>query len=117
MSKGYGRGHMSAAVNLLLFRSATLGFYDLAGDSGIHNFGGVRAGCYVNAITADGLVLIPPGNAGCTCSYSYQTTVALAPAARPIDWSVFYDQLGGTRIVEPHLRQELACARGELDVY
>ncbi len=59
-----------------------------AGHSGIHNFGGVRAGCYVNAIAANGLVLMPPGDAGCTCSYNYQTTVALMPTDRNEAWAV-----------------------------
>ncbi|MBN2508520.1 MAG: PQQ-binding-like beta-propeller repeat protein [Verrucomicrobia bacterium] len=98
MSKSYGCGHLGAGNHLLLFRSATLGFYDLVDDSGIHNFGGVRAGCYVNAIAADGLVLSPPADAGCTCSYSYQTTVALVPADRPRHWSLFYDRLPKTEV-------------------
>jgi outer membrane protein assembly factor BamB len=58
--RSYGCGSIAAGPNLLLFRSGTLGFYDLAGDSGVHNFSGVRAGCYVNAIAANGLVRRPP---------------------------------------------------------
>ncbi len=85
----YGCGSVSGAPTMLLFRSGTLGFCDLAGDSGIHNFGGVRAGCYVNAIAANGLVLMPPGDAGCTCSYNYKTTIALTPTTRNEEWSVF----------------------------
>lgn len=91
--RSYGCGSISGSTHLLLFRSGTLGFYDLAGDSGVHNFGGIRAGCHVNAIAANGLVLMPPGDAACTCSYNYQTTVALWPAAEQRDWAVFYDQL------------------------
>jgi len=86
--RSYGCGSVSGAPTMLLFRSSTLGFCDLAGDSGIHNFGGVRAGCYVNAIAANGLVLMPPGDAGCTCSYNYQTTVALMPTDRNEEWGV-----------------------------
>jgi hypothetical protein len=77
---------------MLLFRSGVVGFCDLAGDSGTHNFGGVRAGCYVNAIVANGLVLMPPADAACTCSYSYQTTVALAPTTGNEEWSLFSAQ-------------------------
>jgi outer membrane protein assembly factor BamB len=93
--RSYGCGSIAAGPNLLLFRSGTLGMYDLAGDSGVHNFGGVRAGCYVNAIAANGLVLCPPADAACTCSYSFRTTVALAPAEakEKTDWSIFYDRL------------------------
>ena len=85
----YGCGAVAGAPSMLLFRSGTVGFCDLAGDSGIHNFGGVRAGCHINAIAANGLVLMPPGDAGCTCSYNYQTTVALVPTPRNEEWSVF----------------------------
>jgi outer membrane protein assembly factor BamB len=91
--RSYGCGAISAGTNLLMFRSGTLGMYDLAGDSGVFNFGGVRAGCYVNAIAAGGLVLAPPADAGCTCSYSYQTTVALMPVQEHHLWSIFYDEL------------------------
>ena len=87
--RSYGCGSIAGAPNMLLFRSGTLAFYDLAGDSGIHHFGGVKAGCFVNAIAANGLVLVPPGGAGCSCGYKYQTTVALAPTTRNEEWSVF----------------------------
>ena len=86
--RSYGCGSVSGAPTMLLFRSGMVGFCDLAGDTGIHNFGGVRAGCYVNAIAANGLVLMPPGDAGCTCSYNYQTTVALMPTDRNEAWAV-----------------------------
>ncbi len=92
-SRSYGCGSIAGAPNLLLFRSGTLGMYDLAGDTGTHNFGGVRAGCHINAIAAAGLVLMPPGDASCTCSYCFQTTVALVPTTRRENWSVFYERL------------------------
>ncbi len=91
-ARSYGCGAVSASRNMLLFRSGAVGFCDLAEDSGTHNFGGVRAGCYVNAIVANGLVFMPPADAGCTCSYSYQTTVALAPTTGNEEWSVFTAQ-------------------------
>ena len=97
-SRSYGCGSVSACPNLLLFRSGTLGMCDLAGDSGIHNFGGVRAGCHVNAIVAGGLVLMPPGDASRTCSYCFQTTIALAPARKAENWSVFYNRLPSTPV-------------------
>ncbi|MFQ5809366.1 MAG: malectin domain-containing carbohydrate-binding protein, partial [Armatimonadota bacterium] len=88
-TRAYGCGFVSAAPTMLFFRSGAPGFYDLAGDSGIHNFGGIRPGCFINVIAAGGLVLIPEGSSSCTCSYNYQTTVALAPMTRNEDWSVF----------------------------
>jgi len=97
-SRSYGCGSVSGGPNLLMFRSGTLGMYDLAGDSGIHNFGGVRAGCYVNAIAAGGLLLMPPGDASCSCSYCFQTTIALAPARKQENWSVFYNRLPNTPV-------------------
>jgi len=97
-TRSYGCGGLSAGQNLLMFRSGTLGFYDLAGDGGVFNFGGVRAGCYMNAIAAGGLVMAPPSDAACTCSYSFRTTVALAPATRGDEWSIFYDALPKTAV-------------------
>jgi outer membrane protein assembly factor BamB len=98
--RSYGCGAIAGGPNVLLFRSGTLGIYDLAGDGGVHNFGGVRAGCYVNAIAANGLVLAPPADAACTCSYSFRTTVALAPAEKQRDWSIFYDRLPPTSVTK-----------------
>jgi outer membrane protein assembly factor BamB len=87
--RSYGCGAVCGSTNMLLFRSGAAGFYDTLRDSGIYNLGGVRAGCYVNAIAANGLLLMPPADAGCTCSYSYQTTVALVPTKSNERWSVF----------------------------
>ncbi len=97
-TRAYGCGFVSAAPTMLFFRSGTFGFYDLAGDSGIHNFGGIRPGCFVNMIAAGGLVLVPEGTSACTCSYNFQTSVALAPTSKNEDWSVF-SQPAGSGIV------------------
>jgi len=96
--RSYGCGSIAGGANLLMFRSGTLGFLDLAGDTGVHNFGGVRAGCYVNAIAANGLLLAPPADAACTCSYSLRTTVALMPTEHERDWSIAYDRLPETTV-------------------
>jgi len=98
--RAYGCGSVSASPNLLSFRSGALGFCDLAGDTGTHNFGGVRPGCFINVIAANGLVLAPEGTSSCTCAYNYQTSVALMPAVgRGEDWSVFsVATASGTRI-------------------
>jgi len=97
-SKSYGCGTIGGAPNLLTFRSGTLGVYGLDGDTGVHNFPGVRAGCCINAIPAGGLLLMSPGDAGCSCSYCFQTTLALAPAYSRESWGVFYDRLPATRV-------------------
>ncbi|HUS81144.1 MAG TPA: PQQ-binding-like beta-propeller repeat protein [Armatimonadota bacterium] len=88
--RAYGCGSISGAPNLLFFRSGAVGIYDLAGDTGVHNFGAVRAGCYINVIAANGLVLAPNADSACTCAYNFQTSLALEPAPmREEDWSIF----------------------------
>ena len=43
-----------------------------------------RPGCWINIIPAGGLILIPEQSSGCTCEYSIQTSIVLAPRdARP----------------------------------
>lgn len=75
--RSYGCGQISASKNLLLFRSATLGYKDLSRDVGTENFGGIRPGCWINAIPAGGLVLVPDASAGCRCSYQNRSWMAL----------------------------------------
>lgn len=80
--RSYGCGLLSAGANMLVFRSATLGYYDLKGDKRTENYGGMRPGCWINAIPAGGLVLVPDASAGCQCSYLNKTWMALEPVAR-----------------------------------
>jgi outer membrane protein assembly factor BamB len=75
--KSYGCGQLSGSKNLLLFRSATLGYYDFTRQAGTENYGGVRPGCWVNALPVGGLVLLPDASAGCKCSYQNRTWMAL----------------------------------------
>jgi hypothetical protein len=75
--RSYGCGQLAASKNLLLFRSATLGYFDLTRAAGTEDFGGVRPGCWINAIPAGGLVLVPDASAGCSCSYQNRAWVAL----------------------------------------
>lgn len=77
LKRSYGCGQISASKNLLLFRSATLGYKDLSRDAGTENFGGIRPGCWINAVPAGGLVLVPDASAGCRCSYQNRTWMAL----------------------------------------
>jgi len=97
-TRSYGCGSMGGGPNLLTFRSGSLGIYGLDGDTGVHNFAGLRHGCYLNAIPAAGLLLVSPGDAGCSCSYSFQTTIALAPSRSQENWGVFYDSLPTSRV-------------------
>lgn len=75
--KSYGCGQLSGSKHLLLFRSATLGYYDFTRQAGTENYGGVRPGCWVNALPVGGLVLLPDASSGCKCSYQNRTWMAL----------------------------------------
>jgi hypothetical protein len=80
--RSYGCGQIAASCNLMLFRSATLGYLDLTRDAGTENYGGIRSGCWFNAIPAGGQVLVPDGSAKCACSYQMQAWLALQPRGR-----------------------------------
>jgi len=75
--RSYGCGQISSSRNLLLFRSATLGYVDLSRTSGTENYGGIRPSCWINAIPAAGLVLVPDGSSKCHCSYQMKAWFAL----------------------------------------
>ena len=77
--RSYGCGILSSGAHLLLFRSATLGYYDLSGRRRTENYGGIRPGCWINAVAADGIVLVPDATASCTCSYLNRAWFALQP--------------------------------------
>ena len=75
-----GCGPMTGSTNLLLYRSGTLGYTDLSNGSATQNYGPARPGCWINAIVAGGLVLMPDATDRCTCSYLMKASIALAPA-------------------------------------
>ncbi|MHB0957871.1 MAG: outer membrane protein assembly factor BamB family protein [Pirellulaceae bacterium] len=79
--RSYGCGILASSQHMLLFRSATLAYYDLAGSKTTENYGGIRPGCWINALPAGGIVLLPDATAGCVCSYLNKAWVALAPLA------------------------------------
>jgi hypothetical protein len=75
-SKSYGCGQLSGSTNLLLFRSATMAYFDLVRQAGVENYGGLRPGCWINALPVGGVVLLPDASAGCRCSYQNRTWAA-----------------------------------------
>jgi len=77
--RSYGCGVLASSANLLVYRSATLGYFDLKENQTNRNFGGMRPGCWINAIPAGGLVLVPDASASCSCSYQNRTWIALEP--------------------------------------
>ena len=76
-SRGKACGPLSAGKNLLLFRSEVLGYYDLVKNEGTQHFGGIRPGCWINALAAGGLVLLPDASDGCVCPYQNKTWLVL----------------------------------------
>jgi outer membrane protein assembly factor BamB len=78
LNRSYGCGQLAGSRNMLLFRSATLGYLDLNRGSGVENYGGIRPGCWINALPVGGLVLVPDASAGCVCSYQNRSWMALS---------------------------------------
>ncbi len=78
--RSYGCGQLAGCEHLITFRSATLGYFDLTSQaSETESFGGIRPGCWINALPVGGLVLVPDASAGCRCSYLNQAWIALEP--------------------------------------
>lgn len=77
--RSYGCGILAACQNMFVFRSATLGYASFSEAGQTQNYGGIRPGCWVNAIPAAGLVLVPDATAGCKCSYLNKAWFALQP--------------------------------------
>ena len=77
--RSYGCGILAGSARMLVYRSATMAYLDLAGSRKTENYGGIRPGCWINAIPAGGLVLLAEAASWCTCSYLNQGTVALQP--------------------------------------
>ncbi len=75
--RSYGCGILAASERLLVFRSATLGYYNIGQDSKVRNFGGMRPGCWINALPVGGMVVVPDASAGCRCSYLNRSWIAL----------------------------------------
>lgn len=78
-SRSYGCGTLAGSRSLLAFRSATLGYRDLTEDVGTENYGGIRPGCWINALPVGGLLLLPEASNRCVCSYLIKASCALQP--------------------------------------
>jgi len=77
LKRSYGCGILASSKRLMVYRSATLGYFDLTANRGTEEFGGMRPGCWLNVLPVGGLVLVPDATAGCVCSYPNQAWVAL----------------------------------------
>jgi outer membrane protein assembly factor BamB len=85
LDRSYGCGTISGCREMLIFRSATLGYIDLTSSSETQNYGGIRPGCWIAAVPAGGLVMMPDAASWCTCSYLNQGTLALKPVASDVE--------------------------------
>ena len=86
---GHHCGAISACPQTLLMRSGFTAYYDLHEDSGIRHFAGQRPGCWINAIAADGLALVPEASAGCVCLFPIVCSLALEPRADHERWGIY----------------------------
>jgi hypothetical protein len=86
-TRNYGCNTAVACENLLTFRSAAAGYFDLSGDGGTGNLGGFKSGCSSNLIAAGGLLCAPDYTRTCTCRYQNQTSLALVHDPRVEMWT------------------------------
>lgn len=116
MRTGHHCGMLTASESgMLLFRSGATGFADLNADEGIRHFGGHRLGCWINAIAAEGLVMIPEASAGCVCQFSIASTIVLEPRAPRRPWTI-YSAVGNLTPVE-HLSIMLGAPGDRKDAH
>ncbi|HUV38388.1 MAG TPA: PQQ-binding-like beta-propeller repeat protein, partial [Planctomycetota bacterium] len=94
----YGCNSPVASRNLLSFRSAAAGFYDLAGLGGTGNLGGFKSGCSSNLIAADGVLNAPDYTRTCTCSYQNQTSLAFVHMPEVELWTFNPIRVGPHRV-------------------
>ncbi|MDC0273859.1 MAG: PQQ-binding-like beta-propeller repeat protein [Planctomycetaceae bacterium] len=90
MRTGHHCGMLTGADSgMIMFRSGFTGFMDLEQDAGIRHFAGHRLGCWINAVPANGLVMIPEASAGCVCLFSIASTIVLEPREARRPWAIF----------------------------
>jgi outer membrane protein assembly factor BamB len=90
MRTGHHCGMLTGCESgMLMFRSGATGFYDLETDEGTRHFAGHRLGCWINAIPAGGLVMIPEASAGCVCLFSIASTIVMEPRESRRPWTIY----------------------------
>jgi len=107
MRTGHHCGMITGCENMLFFRSGFTGFYDLTADVGAQHFAGHRLGCWINAVPANGLVMIPEAGAGCVCLFSIESTVVFEPREPRRPWAI-YSSVGALTPVK-HLAVNLGA--------
>ena len=97
-TRNYGCNTAIGCPNLLTFRSAAAGFFDLASDGGTGNLGGFRSSCTSNLVPADGVLNAPDYTRTCSCSYQLQCSLALVHMPAAEVWTFQPDAWNGARV-------------------
>lgn len=116
MRTGHHCGMLTGSDSgMIMFRSGFTGFMDLEQDAGVRHFAGHRLGCWINAIPANGLVMIPEASVGCVCQFSIASTVVLEPREARRPWSI-YSSVGAKTPVK-HMAINLGAPGDRKDAY
>jgi outer membrane protein assembly factor BamB len=97
-SRNYGCNTAIGCPNMLTFRSAAAGFFDLAGNGGTGNWGGFRSSCSSNLVPADGVLNAPDYTRTCVCSYQNQCSLALVHMPDMETWTFHSAKWTGKRV-------------------
>jgi outer membrane protein assembly factor BamB len=73
--KRKGCGQVSASYAGLFFREGGLSMFDMNSKRLAEITRITRPGCWINAIPAGGVLLMPESSSGCTCKYAIQTSM------------------------------------------
>jgi len=71
-----GCGQVSASQAGLFFREGSLAMFDMDSKRLTKITRVTRPGCWINAIPAGGVLLVPESSSGCVCKYAIQTSMA-----------------------------------------
>ncbi len=116
MRTGHHCGMLTGADSgMIMFRSGATGFMDLEQDAGIRHFAGHRLGCWINAIPANGLVMIPEASAGCVCLFSIASTIVMEPREARTPWAIYSSV--GTKTPVRHLALNLGAPGDRKDAH
>ena len=91
---------LSGCATMAMTRRTSMGFQDLAGQSGTYLYPIIRASCWINMIPAGGLIVVPEGSSSCQCAFNYKTSIALMNDKRHFH----FGQGGSGSVAEQALR-------------
>ncbi|MBC8327051.1 MAG: PQQ-binding-like beta-propeller repeat protein [Verrucomicrobia subdivision 3 bacterium] len=73
-----GCGNMAASSHSMFYRHYFHGIWDIEANKK-SELQGIRSGCWLGIIPAQGLMLAPESSSGCSCTHSIQTSAAWVP--------------------------------------